>query len=453
MKFPAIISLLLLTALLPVRADTIILKDGTKYEGKILSEDETSYEMQVQITASIKDVKRIPKADVETARKSTPDDKAFEAISKILPVPDRQSVTRYDELIKGQVQPFLKAHPTSKHKLKAQNILATLEKERARVAAGDLKLGGEWVSAEERLKNLYEIDAGIAFGAMETAAEAGNFKEALRAFEKIESTFAATSYYERAVELAGKVLRSYAPVVAASLARVDSELARRKMELERLPAAQRKAAMDEIESNDAAYLALVEREKSELKTRWLTLDTYQKAPLQVVQNNIKSVLANLEKIDFEEQVDGGPIYEKAWSAASSGDAERTKELIAELKDAKVPAEYVAKIEARLAEVEAANAAAAEEAEAAKKAALAAEAEKMAAEAAEKAAAQAAAGETTDETEDPETADDGGTPATADAAETASSGGLNIKAVLIGVMVVVLLIALGAMLLGKKKSDS
>ena len=63
-------------------ADTIVMKDGTKYEGEVLSEDAESYTMAIQVTPSIKDERRLLKADVESVKRSSPDDEAFEEIDK-----------------------------------------------------------------------------------------------------------------------------------------------------------------------------------------------------------------------------------------------------------------------------------------------------------------------------------------------------------------------------------
>lgn len=454
MKYAQMILIAVVSAVLPLSADTVVLKDGTKYEGTILSEDGTSYEMRVQVTASIRDVKRIPKDQVESVSKSTPDDEAFEPIKDLLPVPDLQSVTRYDEMIAGEVKPFIKAFPSSKHKTKANEILEALEKERARVARGDIKLDGQWISAKDRASSAFEIDARISYSAMENAAGAGSYRTALRKLEELRRDYMATKYHQKAVELGTRLLKTYRPLVASNLAKVEIETTRRNTEMERLPADQRRAALEEIERQDAAYTALIEREKSELKTRWLTLNTYHRQPMEIVLRNIDITLQQLEQVDTSEQKDAAPVYRSAWAAVEADNKEEAEEHLRELKSMRIPTRYIDELEGRLVAAEEAKVAEAARAEAEQKAAEAAAAREAEMAAAREAPAAGTTGaadseDSGDEDEERAEASESAPPAPV-TEEAAESGGGGTKTILIGVMILVLLVALVAMFAGKKK---
>ena len=50
-------------------ADTIILKNGTRYQGRVLKDEGESYLLEIQVTRSIKDERRVAKADIEKIEK------------------------------------------------------------------------------------------------------------------------------------------------------------------------------------------------------------------------------------------------------------------------------------------------------------------------------------------------------------------------------------------------
>jgi hypothetical protein len=78
-------------------ADSFELKDGTKFEGTILREEGSDYIIQVQVTKSIKDERRIPKADVVSQVAEKKDETAFPEIAKLIPAPDLLDEAGYVE--------------------------------------------------------------------------------------------------------------------------------------------------------------------------------------------------------------------------------------------------------------------------------------------------------------------------------------------------------------------
>src|SRR6478609_9740304 len=136
-------SLAALCFLIPLacQADTFTLKDGTKFDGKILSETSTSYVIEVQVSKSIKDERTVAKASVIRVEREMPDLKAFESIAKLVPTPDLLSSDEY-QIKMAAVRKFLKDYPTSIRAKAAQSILDTLTKEFTPVGAGGIKLNG-----------------------------------------------------------------------------------------------------------------------------------------------------------------------------------------------------------------------------------------------------------------------------------------------------------------------
>lgn len=327
-------------------ADTIVMKDGTKYEGEVLSEDAESYTMAIQVTPTIKDERRLLKEDVESVKRSSPDDEAFEEIKDLVPTPDRLTVADYDRMINRQVKAFMEAFPTTKHKKQAGVILKTLEEERKLAESGALKMNSMWISAPDRAANAFEIDASILLAEMKDARDDGRYQAALRTFEEIDRGYQASESYEKAVALAKEVLRTYKAQLVASIKQVDSLIPKRKAELELLSPAQKKAAYDEIARRDKAYEALVEREKK-MPTKWLSIEMYHKGPMEDVLGNITQEETRLEQLNLDEIKKAGAIFREAYAAAAAGDEQTATPLFNTLKSLRVPERYVETLQAKL----------------------------------------------------------------------------------------------------------
>lgn len=326
--------------------DTITLKDGTKLEGKITEEDAQTVTIKVEgANGGVAVPKIIIKADIAKMEKDGPDQAVFEALRGLVPAPDRLTATQYKERI-GRGQAFLNRFPGSRHAPAVKKMMEKLEAEHKLAANGGIKLEGLWISAADRAANAYEIDARLEISDMETDFKNGRHQLALRHFEKIQADFIASEKYGTARALAIQTLTAYQPLVAGDLARIDSRLKKRTEGISRLPASQRKAEEGAIEARDAAYLKRVQAEKA-AKTKWLTLNSYHRQPLQDVSRNIDATLKSLQSKSTSEGKVAGPIYRAAWSDALAGNYEEGKKLLTELKSLKVPTRYLAALEKKL----------------------------------------------------------------------------------------------------------
>ena len=108
MKTYRLLSLLPFLLVANAWADTFELKDGSKIEGTILRSEGSDYIIEVQVTKSIKDERRIAKADVVRQFAEQKDETAYAELAKYLPTPDLQSAEAYEaQLVK--VEAFIKA--------------------------------------------------------------------------------------------------------------------------------------------------------------------------------------------------------------------------------------------------------------------------------------------------------------------------------------------------------
>ena len=182
--------LLLITAALTssITADTILLKSGKKYEGKVISQDDKSYLVEVYVTKSIKDERRIPKDLVREIIPQAKDAKDFEIVKNLVPTPDRLDANAYAPRIKT-AQEFLTKFPKSKHSKLVKTIIQTLEKEHHAISKGGIKLGGQLISAADLEANAYDIHARILLLDMKSHASNGNYQQALRKWETLQNTY------------------------------------------------------------------------------------------------------------------------------------------------------------------------------------------------------------------------------------------------------------------------
>ncbi|MCP5534691.1 MAG: hypothetical protein H7A51_00480 [Akkermansiaceae bacterium] len=367
-------------------ADTIVLKSGKKYEGRILSQDDTSYLVEVFVTKSIKDERRIPKDHVQEIITQAEDDKEFETIKNLVPTPDRIDADNCEARIKS-ARDFIAKYPKSKHVKAANTIIGTLEKEYQVISKGGLKLGGQLITSADLEANTYDIHARMLLIDIKHLSARGSYQQALRAWETLQNDYSKSAAYVSSNAIAGRILRAHIAELKKWIKTLDAREATRKSALESLEAGDRERTIALLAEKQQAYNALIEKEEKELRTRWLTIDPYHKKALDYNLRNSESALNSLGAKSSTQTELAGPAFRGAWSALAKGDLEEAAKLIHKLESMHLPAKYTEPLAKQLEEKQATQAA---EAQAAKERAEQERLEKIKAEmeAAEKAAKEA-----------------------------------------------------------------
>ena len=320
-------------------ADTIKLKNGTTYEGTILREEGDAYIAQIQVTKSIRDERRIPKADVLAIVEERQDQAAFEAIKPLAPAPDLLDAAEYERRLES-VNDFIKRFPRSPHLEEAKEMRDALAAEHEVVAAGGIKFDGKLVSPSERQAHAYPMDAGIAAAKVRRLAEAGEYIAALRAWDGFESRFAASQAYRDALPLARQLMSAQLRNLEQSLASFDTRATERQKGLERIPDNDRQRTERALADEAAAYQRRLAAEK-EAGHRWLPLDPYHRGPLEEARNLLKQEFDRLSAIDPATLGKG----DAAWNAAheairSNPDPTELRNALAEAREAGLPKDYL-----------------------------------------------------------------------------------------------------------------
>lgn len=356
-------------------ADTIELKTGVKYQGKIISEDEKSYLVEVHYSASIKDERRILKEHIRTITSDAKDAKHFETIKKLTPTPDQLNEKSYAKRIK-LASSFLKKYPKSTHTKEVKAILETLNAEQAVITKGGIKLDGQLISALDIEANAYDIDARILSNKIKKLAQSGQYQPALRKWEELQKNYANSSSYKDNLRLASRLLKAHQAELNQKLKTLDDRKAQRNQVLKSLEDNDRIRAEKIISEKEALYETLIKKEEKERKTKWLTIDPYHKRALDRNLRSTETELRAISNIDTAKIELAGPHFRGAWSALAQGDLDSAKQQIQNLRSLRLSDKYIdpltkileEKLLSQAAEKKAAEEAAVEAEEAAKAAA-------------------------------------------------------------------------------------
>jgi len=337
MKTQKLITLSLLAFALPASADIFVLKDGTRLEGKILSQTADSYMLEVQITKTIKDERTVAKADVKEIESEKLDEKAFEPLPKLLPVPDLTSSDEYDRRITA-VNAFIKAYPSSPKVKEANQILSTLKEEAVLVSAGGIKLKGKIIPAEEYKADAYDLDARSAEAKIRQQAASSDWLGTLRSFDAFQKDFKSSNSYAELLPLMQQVFQAYEAQISEAATTFANRQAQQKAGLEQMAVEARAnteaALKDEMNAFEAVY-----QDEKKSRARWITPNPMHKASLDDSMRAIAQERRRLDSSRFE-PVDGGKLYREAWTALKSGEINESANAAVEaVKKAQLPARY------------------------------------------------------------------------------------------------------------------
>lgn len=342
--YPFITAALFAMSVLQGTADTFIMKDGSKLEGKILREENGKYVIEVQVTRTIKDEKTIAKADVAKIEREKPDLKAFESIAPLVPVPDMLSADQYSARIQA-VEKFLKQYPYASKSKEAQAILATLTAEANEVLTGGIKIGGQIIPAADYAANTLEIDARGRENQIRELIGASRFLDALRAFADFDRDFKGTQPHTALVPLIIQTISRYTNDVQLLLSGYDNRLKDRETGLSRMP-------LDVRRDTEAAIAADLSQAEQRLNTEratklgWVTVHPFLKPTMEETLNFGKQELTRLNTYTARPPADSGKAYREALQKIHAADKEPVrKSAIAAARSAGVSPKYLAKLEA------------------------------------------------------------------------------------------------------------
>lgn len=192
-------------------ADTVVLTSGEVVEGKIVKNNEVGIVIETKFSNTITEERLIPKAEIKTFTQQKEDVQAFEALkNEVLPI-SAMEVTVYDSYITA-MKGFLAKYAYSSKVPEVRGWCQKAEKERQRVAAGEVKIQGTFLTAEQFKEEEYQLNALQIFQKIQASSKS-NPVEALNEFILLEKTGAGSVVYITAVTNAKEILRNLQSVL------------------------------------------------------------------------------------------------------------------------------------------------------------------------------------------------------------------------------------------------
>lgn len=374
MKFKAIASILCLAPL--ALADEVQLNDGTVYKDCIV-ENETDKDVTIviQVSKTIRDSKVIAKSQIQSIRKSSPDERQYAEL--VRKYGDVESLTP-DEVMKGAelTQKFISQYDKSKLLDKAKELEAKLvatmeqkEKEDAEAAEADSQEEEVQVSAEEMKRRGYDIEAEKILKKYKGKIKQKNVFAAMLYFDELSQKFNASEAYKEARESAAKVLPQLEENLAKMAAQAEAKQqdavkaeAKRRQEFSnqkrspglnaeqrrvieeaemrwREEVAKRKETRDERRNQ---YMEKI-RELREKNMRWFNPIPDMPESLRelerVAKADAEKISRELQYPDQDKAGKGSEELKKAWKALDEGRLDDASKALSEARGMRVPREY------------------------------------------------------------------------------------------------------------------
>jgi len=334
---------LMIAFTLSARGDTFVLKDGSRLNGSILREDDTSYVIEVNVTKSIKDERVVAKEDVITVEKEQKDLIAFEAIARLTPTPDALTAADYAARIL-RVEKFLNEFGDSPKAQAAKEILVTLKTEADEISAGGIKFGGKIITAAEYRTNALDIDAGIQEARIRALLREGQYLAALRTFSVFDRNFRNTKAHGALLPLMVQTINSYLTHVAQSLAAYEILIKEREIGLQRMQLEDRRRTQAAI-AEEIAQLEVQLKAEKDGKLGWVSTHPLYKPSLDETITFGRQELTRLTSSSNTAATDAGAAFREALrKIQNSKDAKVKTEAIAAAKTANVTGRYLTILE-------------------------------------------------------------------------------------------------------------
>ncbi|MEM7011979.1 MAG: PTPDL family protein [Verrucomicrobiota bacterium] len=306
------------------RADVVTLKDGTRIEGKITNSEGDTYVVEVVTHtppkgvvflaelaegSTIKDVKRIPKGDVEAIETPEPDDERYEELKGLLPTKSLVDSSDYRVMIQNGPKRFLTDFPASKHREAVEKLEQELSDEMAKVEGGFLKIRGEWITADDREAHSLNVNARIALYELLKKAQEGNRIGALRDFEALETNFRGSTSYPEAVRASLQILPTYGRQLQGQLRNLAFTLNQEKDALTRL-APEDRAKHEQLMAAEARRFQLAAEAAAKNKIRWRPVNQRDQKSLESTFKIVQGEVQRLRALDLEAlQTRADQLYE------------------------------------------------------------------------------------------------------------------------------------------------
>ena len=297
----ALIGIGILAPLL-ARADFITLKSGEKIEGKIISENADSMQVEYHLTPKIKDTKTILKSSIAEVVKQTPAELEFHEreLGKLLPTRDLMTAPEYEAAIQDKLRIFIAKYPDTPEAQEAEKMIAELANEKSKVLSGEVRMEGKWLDAATVKRDAYNIGAyrlRQQMGANAATHDELRYLHAMREFEKLRTDFGASPHYVLAVPEALAILKKFETQLKGMIVEAPIVQQKRQNGLKSLSGSDQTKTAEAIAKEEANFKAAIDRQTKD-KERWMEISKYDVKSLQDALATVEKERSELQAIDL-----------------------------------------------------------------------------------------------------------------------------------------------------------
>ncbi len=286
-------------------ADIMVLKDGKRLEGNILNEAPDTVRMRYRLTEKIWDEKDFSRADIAEIIRQTPSEVALkeQKLKELLPTKDLMGADEYERLIQDRLRPFVNQFAGTPEAAEVEQIIKELQGEKEKVVSGQLKMDGNWLTAEEVKRDDYNIRALRLRNEIKVLAESKKWEEwiaALRLYDRFidpAAGFIASTHYPLLLNEIKELLTKYEGELNR-MAREQPILLKNQQEgVAKMIEPDKSRTEADIKNKYDSWKANYEGEKRN-RIRWLTPYRLDAASLTEAQKVVSAERSKLNLLDL-----------------------------------------------------------------------------------------------------------------------------------------------------------
>jgi hypothetical protein len=277
------------------QADILVMNDGTRVEGNILEQNDSTVRMRYRLTPKIWDEKNFSRTDIKEIIRQTPQEVELIELRKLEPTADLLTADRYEQIIQNRLRPFVNKYAGTPEAQEAEKIIGRLQEEKAKVAAGEAKLEGKWLSAENAKAEHFNLESYRTLLAMREHNAAGNWTESLQAFDNFLRQGAAlrgTRYYPEIVTEAQTAVEKRIALLARMATEQPALKKEREEGLKQLQGTELTRAKEAIEKEQNTFRTTMTNSRTQGQ-RWVEPDKFD---LEAIQSSQKEAAAEKERL-------------------------------------------------------------------------------------------------------------------------------------------------------------
>lgn len=304
-----------------VKADILMLKNGTKVEGNIIEQNAQGVRMKYRLTPKIMDDKVFLLAEIAQVIKQRPEEVEVVELRKLMPTADLLKADQYEQIIQDRLRPFVNKYAATPEAKEVEGIIEKLQEEKTLVTNGQVKLEGRWLSLKESKGESFSIEAFRILSEMREKAAARDYVEALRAFDKFFAArpgYIGSNYYVEAIPEALGILDKWIAV----LDKLSSEFPQlddaRQKGLQKLKEPELSKTKNAIADEFNKWRAMADVMRNQ-RIRWVAPYKYDLSSIQAAQKEAVSERSRLEVYNLSEMKAQNAVFMECYRKIGEGD--------------------------------------------------------------------------------------------------------------------------------------